>query len=252
MAKPEYPPIRPRAMVYKGPMAATRLLRLDPTLTPQIFTTSFDFGIAQANQTLTTEPTMAFGSTRFYKTSGMMRANLQDASWTLIDIGNHALSVNEAGTLAIVACSGDEFVDIDDPLKPDPQPRNPKGLLIRRAVETNIAVQQSLADAAPGAGFPRLVKAGEEGSVPPEATPWVTWVFMYTQDPLTGEPRAELSLPDEMVAVGTQGHVRITGWVERIFIENFETGPGKGWRQGAEPDVEPDAPIDVPVERRVG
>jgi len=122
---------------------------------------------------------------------------------------------------------------------------NPKGLLIKRAVERNIAVQQSLADEAPDAGFPHAVEAGHgEG----EDQPWVTWVFIYTQDPLTGEPRAELSLPDELCLVGSQGHVTITGWVERIFIESFSTGPGKG-RMG---DVEDGGPTEVVVERRVG
>ncbi|MFZ0798261.1 MAG: hypothetical protein WAM98_10785 [Terriglobales bacterium] len=120
-------------------------------------------------------------------------------AWTAINERNQPLVVNDAGTIAITALSGDEKTGTDE----TPSTRSPKGRVTAEAVEVNLEQQTQFA-------FMENPAAVMEAS---ERLGRTLWIFLTHRDFERGELRSELSRPLEMSEDGY-----IDRWGDRIIF----------------------------------
>lgn len=126
-----------------------------------------------------------------------LRDGLTSAHWEKRNETNLPLVINELGTMAITATSGDPDSGIRDGF---PCTRSAKGPRIADAIVANQRRFDFMEESV-------LIAASM--NVPGRAT----WLFLIYRDLVRGELRYELSHPKHM---GEDGHV--DGWIERIIF----------------------------------
>lgn len=156
--------------------------------------------------------------------------------WTAKDEHNQPLTINEDGTIAITALSGDARTGTSD----TPSTRSPKGRMTAEAIQSNneqiefefMVEQRAMAEAA---------------KVPGRSL----WIFLTYRDFEKGELRSELSLPKDM---GEDGY--IDDWHDRIILlpvpfdrGNLDIGNSNDPNSGND-DGGQSAPITVQIGKR--
>lgn len=126
-----------------------------------------------------------------------LRDGLTAARWTKKNETNLPLVINELGTMAITATSGDADTGIRDGF---PCTRSAKGPRIADAIMAN----QRRFD---------FMEESESIVASMNVPGRATWLFLIYRDFVRGELRYELSHPKHM---GEDGHV--DGWIERIIF----------------------------------
>jgi hypothetical protein len=120
-------------------------------------------------------------------------------SWTALNERNQPLIVNEEGTVAITALSGDEKTGTEE----TPSTRSPKGRVTAEAVEVNLEQQTQFAFMEdPAAAMETSKRLGR-----------TLWIFLLHRDSDKRELRSELSRPLEMSEDGY-----IDRWGDRIIF----------------------------------
>jgi hypothetical protein len=126
-----------------------------------------------------------------------LRDELTSLDWARKNEMNLPLVVNDSGTMAITATSGDADTGIRDGF---PCTRSPKGPRTAEAVFANQRLFDFMEETA---------SIVESMKVPGRDT----WLFLIYRDLVRGELRYELSRPNHM---GEDRHV--DGWIERIIF----------------------------------
>lgn len=119
--------------------------------------------------------------------------------WTAKDEHNQPLTINEDGSIAITALSGDQHTGTDE----IPSTRSPKGRMTAEAIQVNNEQFEFEFVAEQRAAMAEAVK------VPGRSL----WIFLVHRDFEKGELRSELSLPKDM---GDDGY--IDSWHARIIL----------------------------------
>jgi len=130
--------------------------------------------------------------------------------WKKVNERNQPLVVNENGTMAITALSGDEKTGTDE----TPSTRSPKGRVTAEAVEVNYEQQQTQFDFMGDGEDPAAVM--ESSKEKPER---ILWIFLIHRDFKKRELRSELSRPLEMSEDGF-----IDRWGTRIVFPPIPFG----------------------------
>jgi hypothetical protein len=128
--------------------------------------------------------------------------------WEAKDENNQPLAINEDGSIAITALSGDQRTGTDE----IPSTRSPKGKKTAEAVEANSSQAEFEFVAEQ-----RAAAVAQAVKVPGRQL----WIFLTFRDFEKGELRSELSCPKE---IGDDGYIE--SWWERIIFPpiSFDRG----------------------------
>lgn len=179
------------------------------------------------------EPAAAGPSYVYFKGTAQLRYTLAPEGWTFDSIRNFERTLRGDGRVAIALSSGDNATGLAEAI---PQTKNPKGPMMRRAVEAN----HQYVMFEPGTLQP--VNYDDELKAAPvdDATDVETWLLLHSQDPDTLVIRAELSLPTEM------DDSQITSWKHRILLPPISLEPTLEFGEDHDEDDQDDT-LDVDV-----
>lgn len=180
-------------------------------------------GEAAYNSCTENDPVTAPGTQRWFAMTRALREGLLPLGWTMANPENQPLTINRAGTVAIVAAAGDENTGLYGGNQP--KTKSQKGPCMIAAVQAN-AFQSDM--------FAHLM------SLPTRSKGKATWLLLTFRD--KHELRAELSLATSITGL------RVDGWEVRIILPSISAGPAPLAEVITKPDLGPD--IIVPVKRR--
>jgi hypothetical protein len=181
------------------------------------------------------EPAAAGPSYVYFKGTAQLRYTLAPEGWTFDSIRNFERTLRSDRRVAIALSSGDSATGL---AHATPHTKNPKGPMMRRAVEAN----QQIAMFEPGTLRP--IKYAEIDEAPIDDSADIeTWLLLHWQDPETLEIRLELALPTGM------GESQITSWKHRILLPSISLAPTFGFGEDIDEDDQDDS-LDVDVRPR--
>lgn len=188
--------MNPETRVYFDPFDVDQRLAYFG-LTKEPFATAAAENLAAYRSCTPNHPPTAPGFYGWSEANRSLREGLTYDNWTRKNETNLPLVINESGTMAITATSGDADTGITEGF---PCTRSPKGPRIADAVRTNQRRFDFMEDRT--AIVESMKVAGRD-----------TWLFLIYRDIVRGELRYELSHPNRM---GEDGYVE--GWIERIVF----------------------------------
>ncbi len=151
-------------------------------------------------------PTSFEGYMRWAALVSAARESLTSLGWSFDDPQNLPRAVDPSGTFALVVSSGDEFTGVTYAPVGSPSTKNPKGAMIKQAVEVN---EQFTLDLGPRFSPPAPMTPSSD---------LVTWFLMYRYTP--NEVFAEVSRPIAMAGA------HVSEWAERILLPTVPRDPG--------------------------
>jgi hypothetical protein len=181
--------------VLSGPIEVpTRLKQLG--LKESVLRLGVEQGQAEwANCTLN-DPPMFRGLVPWGRTLRSIRESMIPEGWERLEEGGQSFVVNESGTLAITAATGDRYTGIKDQT---PSTKSGKGPKTQLAIAQNALAWTLYGD----------IRTAEKQ----KADSRITWILMFYRDTETSEIRCELSLPASMNNEG-----QVDDWKERIIL----------------------------------
>ena len=211
------------APVLSGPIdVPNRLKQLG--LKESILRLGVEQGQAEwANCTLN-DPPMFRGLVPWARTLRSLRESMIPEGWQRLEDGGQSFVVNESGTLAITAATGDRRTGVKDET---PCTKSSKGPKTQLAIAQNALAWTLYGD----------IRTAEKQ----KADSRITWILMFYRDTETSEIRCELSLP-----AGLNNEDQVDEWKERIILTAIPFGDG-----GARIKVDSPPPnINIDVQRR--
>ena len=208
--------------VFYKPVDVAETLN-DLGLSNEILWESLAFGVSYAAECTSHDPANLAGILIWGKATRMLRDQLVPRGWTKQNTQNYPTTVHSSGAWAIAVAGGDSRTGLPDKT---PATRSEKGPVTREVIDQN-----QLSFAGISAEFARPRRQ--------------TWLLLHNVDEVSGELRAELSLPAEMTDDGY-----VVEWQVRIILEP----PSKSLL--GQPDANAGAGpndqdvIDVPVRKR--
>jgi len=154
-----------------------------------------------------------------------VREYLLPRGWNRLDEGNLPLTVNGAGTLAIIVATGNEHTGRKEG---NPSTRSSKGPRTAEAIANNRLMNTLFGDI-------RKVITKPEGRL--------TFMLLFYRDEETEEVRCELSSPLKI----NEDDGRIEEWTERIILRSTSFGGGS---MGSTGNGQQTPNLDVEIKRR--